>query len=414
MKKTYPLIRTLFLSLLAIVCFAGYGKAAVRTWSGQSGDGKFQTAANWAEGVVPVSNDELVFPATAASYNVDGTSANISNLTFPSVTFQGGNYVLNLTTLYNLRITGINVLSGNQQIVGSTSLFVNGINTAAGSSVKVGQLDAAGMQITGAGTADVEYFRYRDAVINISSSGYTKLKLNGSSTQIVSVTTEPGTGTVDIDASGVASGSVKTNFKGGKIKLLNPTTNLFNLTVTGAGTVFEGVFLQVLYNASFTDGATYKLPVCTGLSDSSINRINGNLTISGAYLDVSGTTPCSKKVVDLFYVNGQGTAQGFVNYPEASLVTIGGVSYYITYQGGSGSRVRLVSADKFGGVNKMDFNGDNISDIAVYRPSNGTWYIRDGATNYRGVQFGISTDKIVPADYDGDGKTDIAVFRDGY
>ena len=29
------------------------------------------------------------------------------------------------------------------------------------------------------------------------------------------------------------------------------------------------------------------------------------------------------------------------------------------------------------------------------------------------MQFGISTDKPVAADYDGDGKADISVFRDG-
>jgi minor extracellular serine protease Vpr len=59
-----------------------------------------------------------------------------------------------------------------------------------------------------------------------------------------------------------------------------------------------------------------------------------------------------------------------------------------------------------------DFDGDGKSDITVFRPSNGTWYIRYSASgNAAGFQWGNGSDVPVPADYDGDGKTDVAVFR---
>jgi hypothetical protein len=49
----------------------------------------------------------------------------------------------------------------------------------------------------------------------------------------------------------------------------------------------------------------------------------------------------------------------------------------------------------------------------VFRPSNGVWYrLNSGSNNaFAAVQFGVAEDKPVPADYDGDGKSDVAVFR---
>ncbi len=95
-----------------------------------------------------------------------------------------------------------------------------------------------------------------------------------------------------------------------------------------------------------------------------------------------------------------------------------------------------------------DFDGNATTDVSVFRPSNGTWYVNGGATttwgtsgdipvpgNYTGtaitnvavyrpgsagtwyinggpiVAWGTTGDIPVPGDYNGDGTTDIAVFR---
>ena len=60
-----------------------------------------------------------------------------------------------------------------------------------------------------------------------------------------------------------------------------------------------------------------------------------------------------------------------------------------------------------------DFDGDLKSDLSVFRSSNGTWYLNRSTNGFSAQQFGLATDKLAPADYDGDGKTDIAIWRPG-
>jgi hypothetical protein len=67
-------------------------------------------------------------------------------------------------------------------------------------------------------------------------------------------------------------------------------------------------------------------------------------------------------------------------------------------------------------VQRSDFDGDGESDFAVWRPSNGVWYVnRSTDATYSSVQFGGGSfgDVAVPGNFDGDKKTDYAVFRGG-
>ena len=59
-----------------------------------------------------------------------------------------------------------------------------------------------------------------------------------------------------------------------------------------------------------------------------------------------------------------------------------------------------------------DYDGDGKVDVGVYRTNTSQWFLKYANGSLQGVAFGnVGTDIPVPADYDGDGKADLALFR---
>lgn len=58
-----------------------------------------------------------------------------------------------------------------------------------------------------------------------------------------------------------------------------------------------------------------------------------------------------------------------------------------------------------------NYDGQGYMDYAVYRPVGGVWHILGSNSGYYYAQWGVQTDIPVAADFDGDGKTDMAVYR---
>jgi hypothetical protein len=60
---------------------------------------------------------------------------------------------------------------------------------------------------------------------------------------------------------------------------------------------------------------------------------------------------------------------------------------------------------------RADFDGDGKTDVSIYRPSEGKWYLIKSQLGYNVVEWGSPTDIPTPADFDHDSKTDVAIYR---
>ncbi|MCW5960536.1 MAG: hypothetical protein KIS76_10275 [Pyrinomonadaceae bacterium] len=60
---------------------------------------------------------------------------------------------------------------------------------------------------------------------------------------------------------------------------------------------------------------------------------------------------------------------------------------------------------------RSDFDGDGRTDLSVFRGGEGNWYLNRSTAGFSVVNWGTTGDKIVPGDFDGDRKTDFAIWR---
>jgi hypothetical protein len=112
--------------------------------------------------------------------------------------------------------------------------------------------------------------------------------------------------------------------------------------------------------------------------------------------------------------DGDGATDVAVTRNEA-----GNLVWYIlksNFPGGNPQTYTQYTTVRFGlGSDRLtaeDFDGDGKTDVAVFRPSTGTWYVlRSSDNQLQAQQFGTSGDRPQPADYNGDGKADFGIFR---
>ena len=137
-----------------------------------------------------------------------------------------------------------------------------------------------------------------------------------------------------------------------------------------------------------------------------------NLDLGGAQLTgalTNGFNPAPGQQFDIVLKGGLIAGVGSITgqFAQGNQVIFSGRRFSITYSTNNVTLTALQATNA-----PFDFDGDNKTDLGIYRPSNSEWwYQRSSDGQVRALQFGSSTDRIVPADYTGDGKTDAAFWR---
>ncbi len=185
--------------------------------------------------------------------------------------------------------------------------------------------------------------------------------------------------------------------------------------------VYEGTNCTGL-DSSLCTPANYTAPVYEYF-----NAGSNRCSITGGYVyrGRRGALPVGTYVFS-DYCTGEIMIQGAPRTPTVLLDTPRNVSSFGEDEAGElyvvglgGTVERIVSPTPITPRNTVaDFDGDLRTDLSVFRSSSNVWYSQNSSTgiqsnSVRTAQFGLANDTLAPGDFDGDGRTDFATFRNG-
>jgi|GEM_PF-1418053 len=190
------------------------------------------------------------------------------------------------------------------------------------------------------------------------------------------------------------------NFAGMVSSLIRDQTELILSTTNGQtwARVFDRLYSPV--DTAVPLGKGDKTVTIGGEGYSEWLKADEQLVLTFAPID-----PAKGRVI-VFSPEGDPTQDSVIDTGEF-LVPEGG---FVEVAGWTSETFKLTAAPpapEYVVLDSGDYNGDGLSEIAVFRPDTGLWAVK-GVTR---VYFGSAVDIPTSGDYDGDGVTDVAVFR---
>jgi bacillolysin len=361
------------------------------------------TATDAVVGTIPLG----VVQAMGASVSPDGSRL--------YVTTYGSNSVKVINTATNSIVTTVPV--GNLPMgsaVSRNGAFIYALN-----------LNANTLSVVNAATnnvaATVATGTYPYAVKFTVDGARAFVANGGASMSVINATTHTPAGSVPVFGTNALhfseDGTRLYAVASGALHIINPAT----LTALGS-----------IPHASSTHGTPFGIAVTKG--PARVLTMSGNLAFGEVHVGAtrSATLTITNTGDSPLTVTGISYPAGFSGNWAGGVLPPGGYQHVVVtfaptsgagYNGaitvnanntGGGSSVPVSGIGSLDSTRDSDFDGDGKTEVVVYRPSEGRWYLLKsvgGFTTQSIVLWGVSTDLPVPGDYDGDGKTDIAVYR---